>query len=80
MIMSMNTAAARPQDFAGSIGAGKTTSFFKRMGQAFVDAQTRAAHATVARQMQTLSTDHLHALGLSDAEIKELRASGMLKR
>ena len=82
MIMSMNTAAVRPQDFAipATSEAGRGAGVLDRVWKRFVDAQMRAASATVARQMQSLSTDHLRALGLSDSEIKDLRTKGRLVR
>ena len=52
--------------------------FFPRAMDTFVEARMRAARAVVARELGTLSDDHLKTLGLSDAELKTLRQTGRL--
>lgn len=52
--------------------------FFQRAMDAFVRSRMMSARAVVARELNTLSDDHLKALGLSDDEVTGLRKTGRL--
>jgi uncharacterized protein YjiS (DUF1127 family) len=79
MIMSTQATAGSVSAYVGArpkTNEGK--GWVQRTMDAFVAARMRTARATVARELGTLSDDHLKALGLSDADIKSLRQTGRL--
>lgn len=79
MIMSTQATAYESVPFTGEREAKSAKpGFMARLYAAFVEAQTRAARARVARELNGLPVEHLKALGLEDPQIQSLRKDGKL--
>lgn len=79
MIMSTQATADTISTYVGERPANtEGRGVFQRAMDTFIDARMRSARAAVARELGTLSDDHLRSLGLGDAELKALRETGRL--